>query len=70
MSDESEKETSFDIARQAGLVEMLELLERAPKKVLMDRDSTVKNRERDIKQIRKLDVSRFVFCLFFLFFFF
>ncbi len=52
------KETSFDIARQAGHTEMLALLERAPKKVLMDRASTEKNRERDIKQIRKLEVKK------------
>ena len=30
---------------------MLELLERAPKKQLLDRASTEKNRERDIKQV-------------------
>jgi hypothetical protein len=51
------KETSFDIARQAGLVDMVALLERTPKKTLLDRDSTTKNRERDIKQVRKLEID-------------
>lgn len=47
------KETAMDLARQAGHLHLIPVLERGPSRVLPDRASTTANRDRDIKQVRK-----------------
>lgn len=47
------KETALDLARQAGHLHLIPILERGPSKILPDRASTAANRDRDIKQVRK-----------------
>jgi hypothetical protein len=52
------KETSLDIARQAGLTDMLALLERWKGRGAVAGDAeTDRNRERDIKQVRKFEMD-------------
>ena len=51
------KETCFDIARQAGLTEMLALLERWRGRAVAADAETDKNRERDIKNVRRLEMD-------------